>query len=106
MSTVQWWFRRRWSQGRSPGYPPTLGSLVPNTALHGAASVALTVNGTNFQPGAKINFGASPYTATFVNSRQITATIAAADLATAGSKNVTVTSPSGQVSNVLVFTIT
>jgi len=106
MSTVQWWFRRRWSQGRSPGYPPTVGSLSPNTAVHGAASVALTVNGTNFQPGAKINFGVTVYAATFVNSRQLSATIAAADLATAGSKNVTVTSPSGQVSNALTFMIT
>jgi len=106
VSTLQWWFNRRWAKGLAPGDPPTLSSLSPNTAVHGAASVALTVNGMLFQPGAKINFGATLYSPVFVNSTQLTVTIAAADVATAGSKNVTVTSPSGQVSNALVFTIT
>jgi hypothetical protein len=74
--------------------------------VHGAASVALTVNGKNFQLGDKINFGASVYSAVFVSSTQLTATIAAADLTTAGSKTVTVTDPFGKVSNGSTFTIT
>jgi hypothetical protein len=68
--------------------------------------VALTVNGSKFQPGEKINFGATVYTATFVSQTQLTATIAAADLTTAGSKNVTVKDAFGRTSNALTFTIT
>jgi hypothetical protein len=106
MSKVLWWFRRRWSKGLSTPFPPTLGSLSPNTAVHGAASLALTVNGNYFLPGAKINFGASVYTAVFVSQTQLTATIAAADLATAGTVNVTVTNPDGRVTAALTFTLT
>jgi hypothetical protein len=106
VSTVHWWFHKRWTKGKAPGLPPTVTSLSPNTAVHGVASLALTVNGSKFQPGAKINFGATVYTATFVSQTRLTATIAAADLTTAGSKTVTVTGPFGKVSNPLTFTIT
>jgi hypothetical protein len=106
MSKVLWWFRKRWSKGLSPPFPPSLSSLSPNTAVHGAASVALTVNGNYFLPGAKINFGATVYTAVFVSQTQLTATIAAADLVSAGTKNVTVSNPDGRVTTALTFTLT
>ena len=106
MSKLQWWFHRRWSKGLASPFPPRLSSLVPNTAVHGVASVALTVAGNYFLPGAKINFGASVYPAVFVNSTQLNATIAAADLALVGTKNVTVTNHDGRVSAALTFTLT
>jgi hypothetical protein len=95
--------------GDSLGAPtarPGLTTLSPNTAVHGVASVALTVNGTGFRIGAKVNFGTTVYTSTFVSATQLTATIAAADLTTAGSKSVTVTNPDSQISPALTFTIT
>jgi hypothetical protein len=106
MSTVQWWFRRRWKKGLAPGLAPALSSLSPVNVAHGAASLALAVNGNNLQPGEKIHFGATLYSATFVSSHQLTATIAAADLATAGTKTVTVSDAFGRTSNGLTFTIT
>lgn len=107
MSKVQWWFKRRWAKGLSAPFPPALTSLVPNTCVHGVASESLTINGQYFQPGAKVNFGATLYTAVvFVSSTQLTVTILAADVAAAGTKNVTVTNPDGRTSGALIFTIT
>ena len=106
MSAVQWWFHRQWALGRSPGTPSVSSSLAPNTVLHGTAAFSLTVNGANFQPGMKINFGATVYTATFVSATQLSATIAATDILTAGSKTVTVADAFGRTSNGLTFTIT
>jgi hypothetical protein len=106
VSTVQWWFRRRWKKGLSPGLSPSLSGLAPVNVAHGAASLALSVNGNNFQPGETIHFGATVYSATFVSKNQLSATIAAADLATAGTKTVTVSDAFGRTSNGLTFTIT
>jgi|SRR5215469_1938921 len=106
MSKVQWWFNRRWSLKLADPFPASLTSLVPNTVLHGSANLAVTVNGKYFQPGAKLVFGSSNYTPAFVSPTQLTVTILAADLATAGTKNVTVTNVDGRVSNALPFTIT
>jgi IPT/TIG domain-containing protein len=106
MSKVLWWFRRRWKKGLAPPFAPTLTTLVPNTAVHGSGNLALTINGSHFTAGSTINFGAAVYSATFVSPTQLSATILAANLATAGSVNVTVQNPYGQTSGILVFTIT
>jgi hypothetical protein len=67
----------------------------------------LTVNGSGFAAGATVSFGSSPaITPSSVNSIQIAATIPAADIATAGAVNVTVTNVAGgSTSNALTFTI-
>jgi len=106
VSKVQWWFERRWALKLSDPFPPALTSLAPNTVLHGSANLAVTVNGKYFVPRVKLTFGASNYTPAFVSPTQLTVTILAADLATAGSKNVVVTNPDGRSSGPLPFTIT
>jgi len=106
MSKVQWFFRRRWKKGKATPYPPSLTSLAPNTVLHGSGNLAVTVNGKYFLPGATLKFGTSSYTPVFVSSTQLTVTILAADLTTAGSKSVTVTDKYGRTSGALTFTIT
>ena len=73
--------------------PPTITTISPTSALAGAAGFTLTVNGTGFVSGATVKFNGNAKTTTFVNSTQVTAAITAADIAAAGTFNVTVTNP-------------
>jgi hypothetical protein len=86
---------------------PTLTSLQPNNVTAGSAGFQLTVNGTSFVNGAAVQWNGSARTTTFVGITQLKATITAADVAAAGSVNVTVANPApgGGASNALVFTI-
>ena len=86
---------------------PALTSVAPATATVGGAGFTLTMAGTGFVAGATVNFGSNPaITPSSVTSTQIVATIPAADIATAGTVNVTVTNPAGGgTSNVQTFTV-
>jgi hypothetical protein len=86
---------------------PTLASIAPTSATAGGAAFTLTLTGTGFGSGATVNFGTSPaITPSSVTSTQIVATIPAADIATAGTVNITVTNPAGGgTSNAQTFTI-
>jgi hypothetical protein len=75
------------------GTLPTITVLAPTSATHGDAAFVLTVTGTHFSATAVINFGGVAQTTNQVSSTQLTATIAAADIANAGSVAVTVTNP-------------
>ena len=85
----------------------SLSSISPATATSGGPAFTLTLNGAGFVTGATVNFGANPaITPTSVTSTQIVATIPAADIAAAGTVNVTVTNPGGGgTSNAQSFTI-
>lgn len=91
-----------------PNPVPTVSSLSPASAVAGGAAFTLTVNGTNFISGATVQWDAAARTTTVVSSTQITASITAADIASAGTKAITVVNPSpgGGVSNAVAFTIT
>ncbi len=82
--------------------------LVPNTALPGSGGFTLTVEGTGFVSGAKVNWNGSPLTTSFQNSGKLTATISASDVAAAGTALVTVVNPGpgGGSSNTRFFQIT
>jgi hypothetical protein len=86
---------------------PALTSVAPTTATVGGAGFTLSMTGTGFNAGATVNFGTSPaITPSSVTSTQIVATIPAADIATAGTVNVTVTNPAGGgTSNTQTFTV-
>ena len=86
---------------------PTITSISPNSVLAGAGS-ALMVNGANFVPSSVINFNGVAKTTSFVSTSQLTASIPASDVATAGAYSVTVTNPSpgGGTSNPQTFTAT
>ena len=90
--------------GSAPG--PTLASLSPSSAPAGGAGFTLTVTGSNFVSGASVRWNGSARTTTFVSASQLTATIGSADIAAAGTAQVTVANPDGSVSNALSFTIT
>jgi len=91
-----------------PAPAPTLTSLSPNTIANGAPNTLLTLTGTGFRAGATVSFGATLYVAgvTVVSPTQITVTILASSLSTAGSRTVTVKNIDGQVSGGQTFTIT
>lgn len=80
--------------------------LAPTTVAPGAAGFTLTVNGTGFSNGATVYWNGSSRVTTFVSSAQVTAQIAAADVATATSASVTVQNPGGKSSLPALFTVT
>src|SRR5947208_252357 len=82
--------------------------LVPAAAAPGGPGFTLTVNGTGFVSGSVVNWNANPRPTTFISGSQLTASIAAADIATAGTASVTVVNPTpgGGASNVALFQIT
>jgi hypothetical protein len=86
---------------------PAAGSLSPSSAGVGGPAFTLTVNGTNFVNGATVLWNNSARTTAFVSSIQVTATINASDIATAGTDQVSVSNPSpgGGTSGTLPFTV-
>jgi hypothetical protein len=90
---------------------PQITSLSPDQAVAGGAGFTLTVNGNGFIDGtgsdrSVVHWNGSPLTTTFVSSTQLTATIPASNIATAGTANVTVVNPGNLTSNTVTFTIT
>jgi hypothetical protein len=86
---------------------PTATSLSPSSATAGGAAFTLTVTGTNFVPGSKVNWNGTGLTTTYGSGTKLTASVPASDIATAGTALVTVvnTSPGGGTSSGLTFTI-
>jgi len=82
--------------------------LAPTVAAPGGAAFILTVNGTGFATGAVVNWNGSARTTTVVSSQQLTASISAADIATAQTAVVTVTNPApgGGTSVPVLFDVT
>lgn len=86
---------------------PTATSLSPASVTSGAAAFTLTVNGTNFIASSVIKWNGTSLTTSFVNGLQLTATVSAALVTTAGTVPVTVVTPApgGGTTNTLTFTI-
>ncbi|MBI1765701.1 MAG: hypothetical protein HYR56_30220, partial [Acidobacteria bacterium] len=86
---------------------PALTSLNPNSAQAGTAAFTLTVNGTNFVNGSVVRWNGNARTTNFISATQLLALIPAADIASAGTAQITVfnAAPSGGTSNALSFTI-
>lgn len=72
---------------------PLLTSLSPTSAPLGGGDFVLTVNGARFVDGSSVSWNGFWRPTTFVSSSELRATIAAADLATAGTASVAVHTP-------------
>jgi len=72
---------------------PTISSIDPACATPGGAQFTLTVNGTSFVSGSTVNWNGTALVTTFVSSTQLTATVPASLIATAGTASVTVVNP-------------
>src|SRR6266446_3223016 len=79
--------------------------LVPEQKAPGSATFTLTVNGSGFLSDAVVKWNGTALTTTFVKSSQITASVPAADLVTAGTATVTVNNGSGPASNAAHFQV-
>jgi uncharacterized protein (TIGR03437 family) len=86
---------------------PTITSLSPASATAGGAGFTLTVNGTNFISSSVVRFNGVDHATAFVSGTQLTATITAAEIATAATVPVTVFNPTpgGGESSAVNFTI-
>src|SRR5256886_15785796 len=84
---------------------PTIGSLSPTCTTAGGPQFTLTVNGTNFVSGSTVNWNGTALATTFVSATQLTATVPAVLIATAGTASLTVVTPCGGTSNAQTFTI-
>ena len=98
------------------GTMPTVSALAPSSVTAGSPSFVLTVNGTNFNANAAVNLNSVAQATSRVSANQLTATIPAASITTAGTVTVTVTNPgtaggiygggtAGETSNSMTFTI-
>jgi photosystem II stability/assembly factor-like uncharacterized protein len=90
-------------------YPvPTLTFMFPTTIIAGSLPFNISAQGTNFGPGAVLNFNGVSKATTLDSSQSLFATISTADISTAGTVQVTVTNPKpgGGTSVPLPFVVT
>ncbi len=90
-----------------PNPTPAISTISPTSATAGGSAFTLTVNGSNFVSGSVVSWNGSKLTTTFVSSTQLTASVPATDIATAGTAPIQVTNPTpgGGASNTASFTI-
>ncbi len=86
--------------------PASITSISPTSVTAGGPDLLVTVNGANFYAGSTVDWNGTALVTTFVSASQLTATIPAADTATAGTGSITVVNPDLSVSNAATFTIT
>ena len=84
---------------------PSVADLSPSVATAGAPGFTLTVYGTNFLSGAKVRWNGADRTTVFSSATQLQASVAAADVATPGTRPVTVLNPDGGLSNAMNFAV-
>jgi hypothetical protein len=90
----------------TPGTPAitTVTSLSPASVVAGSPALTLRVNGSNFGASSTVLWNGQVRPTTFVSGSQLTVAISAADLAAAGTAQVSV-SNNGVVSPAVVFVI-
>lgn len=84
---------------------PSISNLSPASIQAGSNSFTLAVDGANFSNQTVVRWNGSERPTTFASPSHLTATISAADIATVGSANITVSGPGG-TSNTATFAIT
>ena len=86
---------------------PSIVGISPESTLAGGASFALIVNGVNFVSTSQVRWNGQPRTTEFFSGTGLSAQITAADIAVAGTANVTVSNPApgGGTSGAAVFSV-
>jgi hypothetical protein len=89
------------------GVLPQITSVEPLSATLNGPEFTLTISGTNFVDESVVQWGGAAKPTTFVSATQLQATIATADLGTAGTLPVRVVNPGLEAtpSNVVMFTV-
>ena len=84
----------RRNQMTQPGIVPVVATIMPASQFHGGSDFTLTVTGSNFNANAVVNWNAAPQPNTaHPMAGTLTVVIPAADIATAGMAQVSVTNP-------------
>src|SRR5438309_1970675 len=82
------------NQMTQPGIVPVVAAISPASLNHGGSDFLLTVTGSNFNVNAVVNWNAMPQTqTTHPTATTLSVMIPAADIATAGTAQVSVTNP-------------
>ena len=77
-----------------PGIVPVVAAIMPASLQHGGSDFPLTVTGSNFNGNAVVNWNAAPQSnTTHPMANTLSVMIPAADIATAGTAQVSVTNP-------------
>jgi hypothetical protein len=86
---------------------PAISGLSPSSATEGSPNLTLIVKGSNFVSGAVVRWNGSDRPTSCVSGAQLSATITAADIASAGPESVTVFNPGpgGGESNAALFLV-
>jgi len=77
----------------APGVVPNIAELAPDNVNAGSPAFTLTINGTSFNTDATVKWNGTSQPTTYVTGKQLTAAIAATNVATAGTASVTVMNP-------------
>jgi uncharacterized repeat protein (TIGR03803 family) len=85
---------------------PTFTGMTPSTTTAGHADFTLTTIGTGFVVGAQITWNGTPLTTTYVSPTNLTATIPAALVTSAGTATLKVINPGVAPTGPRTFTIT
>ncbi len=81
------------SSGSAQNPRPTIVAISPSSLPAGSASGSISVNGTGFLTTSTVTFNGITHSATYVSASQLTISLSATDLATAGNYQVVVTNP-------------
>jgi hypothetical protein len=82
------------NQMTQPGIVPMVAAIMPASQLHGGSDFTLTVTGSNFNGNAVVNWnGAQQSNTTHPMANTLSVMMPAADIATAGTAQVSVTNP-------------
>jgi len=86
---------------------PAIQSITPQQVTAGASSFNLNVVGSNFLPGATVNFGSTSLATTYQSPSQLTTSVPSSLVTSAGTFQVSVTNPgtSNTPSNSKPFTV-
>jgi hypothetical protein len=81
-------------QMTQPGIVPVVAAIMPASQHHGGSDFPLTVTGSNFNGNAVVNWNAAPQSnTTHPMANMLSVMIPAADIATQGTAQVSVTNP-------------
>jgi hypothetical protein len=81
-------------QMTQPGIVPVVAAIMPTSQLHGGSDFKLTVTGSNFNGNAVVNWNGAPQSnTTYPMANMHSVMIPAADIATPGTAQISVTNP-------------
>ncbi len=92
-------------QIREAARTPTINFINPNPIAAGGQGATISIDGTDFASTSVVRLEGSDRPTSFISATRLTATLTAADLATARDVRITVFTPDGGLSNVLILTV-